>query len=161
MSETITADNLQVVVFSLCDDQAKKKEDYGVSIDQVREIRPLEAITKVPNTEAYVKGIMNLRGMIIPVIDVKEKLGLTNNNHSDQKSRILIAEVQGHLTGLLIDEVEQVMRVPIKDVETTLSGGLESIQYIRGIAKTDGRLIVLLDLVKLLSGTNLPTQGAT
>lgn len=156
MSETITTDNLQVVVFSLVDDKSKKKEDYGVSIDQVREIRPLEAITKVPNTESYVKGIMNLRGMIIPVIDVKEKLGLVNNNPSGQQSRILVSEIDGHLTGLLIDEVEQVMRVPIKDIETTLSGGLESLQYIRGIAKTDGRLIVLLDLVKLLSGTTMP-----
>ena len=126
----------------------------------MREIRPLDAITKVPNTKAYVKGIMNLRGMIIPVIDVKEKLGLGNTHHSDQKSRILIAEVQGNLTGLLIDEVEQVMRVPIRDVETLLSGGLESIPYIRGIAKTDGRLIVLLDLANLLSGANLPIPGA-
>ena len=160
MSKTITTNDLQVVVFSLYDDVTRKKEDYGVSIDQVREIRLLEAITKVPNTEVYLKGIMNLRGMIIPVIDVKEKLGLENNNHTDQKSRILIAEVQGHLAGLLIDEVEQVMRVPIKDVETSLSGGLESIPYIRGIAKTDGRLIVLLDLANLLSSANLPIQGA-
>lgn len=160
MSETITTATLQVVVFSLYDEQTQKKEDYGVSIDQVREIRPLEAITKVPHTEAYVKGIMNLRGMIISVIDVKEKLGLKNNNHSDQKSSILIAEIKGHLTGLLIDQVEQVMKVPIENVETTLAGGLESMPYIRGIAKTDGRLIVLLDLENLLSGISLTTGGA-
>ena len=154
MNQTISAENLQVVVFSLRDDKTKKKEDYGVSIEQVREIRPIEAITKVPNTQTFVKGIMNLRGMIIPVIDVKEKLGFSNGkNDTNQKSRILVGEVNGSLTGLLVDEVDQVMRIPLKDVENSLSGGLESIHYVKGIAKTEGRLIVLLDIARLLEGT--------
>ncbi len=149
MSETVVEGNLQVVVFSLVDQKISKKEDYGVSIEQVREIRPLESITKVPNAKSYVKGVMNLRGMIVPVVDVKEKLGFTGGETS-QKARILVADVKGKLTGLLIDEVDQVMRIPLKEVETNLSGGLESLAYINGVAKTSGRLVVLLDVAKLL-----------
>ena len=149
MSETIVEGCLQAVVFNLIDSKTNKKEDYGVSIEQVREIRPLESITKVPNAKSYVRGVMNLRGMIIPVIDVKEKLGFSNETKS-QKSRILVADVDGKLTGLLIDEVDQVMRIPLKEIETDLSSDLESLEYIKGVAKISGRLIVLLDIQKLL-----------
>lgn len=149
MSETIVEGCLQAVVFNLIDQKTNKKEDYGVSIEQVREIRPLESITKVPNAKSYVRGVMNLRGMIIPVIDVKEKLGFSNETKS-QKSRILVADVDGKLTGLLIDEVDQVMRIPLKEIETDLSSDLESLEYIKGVAKISGRLIVLLDIQKLL-----------
>ena len=157
MSETIVEEHLQAVVFSLVDTETKKKEDYGVSIEQVREIRPLESITKVPNAKSYVKGVMNLRGMIVPVIDVREKLGF-NSGLTSQKARILVADVKGKLTGLLIDEVDQVLRIPLKEIETNLSGGLESLEYIKGVAKTSGRLVVLLDMVKLLEhdGTTNP-----
>jgi len=149
MSETIVEGCLQAVVFNLIDQKTNKKEDYGVSIEQVREIRPLESITKVPNAKSYVRGVMNLRGMIIPVIDVKEKLGFSNETKS-QKSRILVADVDGKLTGLLIDEVDQVMRIPLKEIETDLSSNLESLEYIKGVAKISGRLIVILDIQKLL-----------
>ena len=149
MSETIVEGCLQAVVFNLIDQKTNKKEDYGVSIEQVREIRPLESITKVPNAKSYVRGVMNLRGMIIPVIDVKEKLGFSNETTS-QKSRILVADVDGKLTGLLIDEVDQVMRIPLKEIETDLSSNLESLEYIKGVAKISGRLIVILDIQKLL-----------
>ena len=152
MSQAVTSDSLQVVVFNLIDEKSTKKEHYAVPIEQVREIRPLEAITKVPNTEEYIRGIMNLRGKIIPVLDVKQKIGFSASSETNSKSSILIAEVDGSLTGLLIDQVDQVMRIPIKDVEP-MSGGLESISYIKGIAKTEGRLIVLLDIAKLLEGT--------
>jgi len=116
MSETIVEGNLQIVVFSLLDSKLHKKEEYGVLIEQVREIRPLESITKVPNAKSYVLGVMNLRGMIVPVIDVKEKLGFASDGTSSPKARVLVADVGGHLTGLLIDEVDQVMRITSKEV---------------------------------------------
>lgn len=153
MSETITEGNLQIVAFSLLDSKLNKKEEYGVLIEQVREIRPLESITKVPNAKSYVLGVMNLRGMIVPVIDVKEKLGFSSDGTSSPKARVLVADVGGHLTGLLIDEVDQVMRITSKEVETNLSGGLESLEYVKGVAKISGRLVVLLDMEKLLKDT--------
>lgn len=158
MSETVLEGNLQVVVFGLEDKKIGKKEDYGISIEQVREIRPLESITKVPKVKNHVKGVMNLRGMIIPVIDVKEKLGFSCEE-SSPKAKILVADVDGKLTGLLIDEVDQVMRIDAKEVETDLSGGLESLNYIKGIAKTSGKLVVLLDIVKFLDDGNQIADG--
>lgn len=157
MSETIIEGNLQIVVFSLLDSKLHKKEEYGVLIEQVREIRPLESITKVPNAKSYVLGVMNLRGMIVPVIDVKEKLGFSSDGTSSPKARVLVADVGGHLTGLLIDEVDQVMRITSKEVETNLSGGLELLEYVKGVAKISGRLVVLLDMEKLLKDTT-PVQ---
>ncbi|MDE1813124.1 MAG: purine-binding chemotaxis protein CheW [Thaumarchaeota archaeon] len=153
MSETIIEGNLQMIVFSLFDSKLHKKEEYGVLIEQVREIRPLESITKIPNAKSYVRGVMNLRGMIIPVIDVKEKLGFSSDGIISQKSRVLVADVNGNLTGLLIDEVDQVVRITSKEVETSLSGDLESLGYIKGVAKISGRLVVILDMEKLLEGT--------
>ena len=160
MSEIVVEGYLQAVVFNLIDKKTNKKEDYGVSIDQVREIRPLESITKVPNAKSYVRGVMNLRGMIIPVIDVKEKLGFSSGAAS-QKPRILVADVDGKLTGLLIDEVDQVMRIPLKEIETNLPGDLESLEYIKGVAKTSGKLIVLLDMQKLLRYDSSIPQSET
>lgn len=153
MSETVVEEYLQVVVFSLVNQETGKKEDYGVSIEQVREIRPIESITKIPNAKRYIKGVMNLRGMIVPIVDVREKLGF-NNGDPSSKARILVADVQSKLTGLLIDEVDQVMRIPMKEIETRLSGGLESLEYIKGVAKISGRLIVLLDIMKLLESNS-------
>lgn len=153
MSETIVEGNLQMVVFSLHDSKLHKKEEYGVLIEQVREIRPLESITKIPNAKSYVLGVMNLRGMIVPVIDVKEKLGFSSDGIISQKARVLISDVDGNLTGLLIDEVDQVMRITSKEVETSLSSDLESLGYIKGVAKISGRLVVILDMGKLLEDT--------
>ncbi|MBM2852277.1 MAG: hypothetical protein HW420_824, partial [Candidatus Nitrosotenuis sp.] len=102
-----------------------------------------------------VKGIMNLRGSIIPVIDVKEKLGLDSGvNTNSSKQRILVAEVNNSLTGLLVDEVDQVMRIQTKDIEPVPQGSLESRNYVKGIAKSDKKLIVLLDVTKLLEDSS-------
>lgn len=155
MSETIVEGTLQIVVFSLLDSKLHKKEEYGVLIEQVREIRPLESITKVPNAKSYVRGVMNLRGMIVPVIDVKEKLGFSSDVITSPKARILVADVGGKLTGLLIDEVDQVMRITSKEVDTSLTGGLESLGYVKGVAKISNRLVVILDMEKLLEDTTV------
>ncbi len=155
MSETIVEGTLQIVVFSLLDSKLHKKEEYGVLIEQVREIRPLESITKVPNAKSYVRGVMNLRGMIVPVIDVKEKLGFSSDGITSPKARVLVADVGGKLTGLLIDEVDQVMRITSKEVETSLTGGLELLGYVKGVAKISNRLVVILDMEKLLEDTTV------
>jgi purine-binding chemotaxis protein CheW len=146
------SDSMQVVSFNIIN--SGKKEDYAVPIEQVREIRAVEKITKVPHSEPYVKGIMNLRGSIIPVIDVKEKLGLDSGaNTNSSKQRILVAEVNNSLTGLLVDEVDQVMRIQTKDIESAPQGALESCNYVKGVAKINEKLVILLD-VGLLLGTN-------
>lgn len=149
MSTQVTSlDSFQAVTFALVDNN--KKEEYAIPIEQVREIRAVESITKVPKAKSYIKGIMNLRGLIIPVIDVKEKLGLEGlEKMNAAKQRILVAEVNGSMTGLLVDEVDQVLRLQTKDIESAPQN-LESHNYIKGIAKTNDKLIVLLDVVSLL-----------
>jgi purine-binding chemotaxis protein CheW len=150
-TQVASADTIQVVSFML-QNQAGKKEDYAIPIEQVREIRAVEKITRVPKSESHVKGIMNLRGLIIPVIDVKEKLGLGTQNASTTKQRILVTTIADSLTGLLVDEVDQVMRIQTKDIDSALQATSESHHYIRGIAKLDQRLIILLDAQILLLG---------
>jgi purine-binding chemotaxis protein CheW len=151
MAQAASTDSIQVVSFNIL--ASGKKEDYAVPIEQVREIRAVEKITKVPRSESHVKGIMNLRGLIIPVIDVKEKLGLSSEgNTNSSKQRILVAEVNGALTGLLVDEVDQVMRIQTKDIEQAPQGAFESYHYIRGIAKMNEKLVILLDVESLLVG---------
>jgi len=152
-TQVLTVDSFQAVTFCLVGGQ--KKEDYAIPIEQVREIRAVESITNIPNAKSYVKGIMNLRGLIIPVIDVKEKLGLTSEGQTNSaKQRILVIEVNGTQTGLLVDEVDQVMRIQTKDLESAPQTVLESHNYIKGIAKLSHKLVVLIDVVKLLSDSS-------
>jgi purine-binding chemotaxis protein CheW len=150
-TQVATTDTIQVVSFMLYN-QAGKKEDYAIPIEQVREIRSVEKITRVPKSESHVKGIMNLRGLIIPVIDVKEKLGLGAQNTNAAKQRILVTTIADSLTGLLVDEVDQVMRIQTKDIDSAPQTTSESHHYIQGIAKLDQRLIILLDAKILLLG---------
>jgi len=149
--QVASADTVQVVSFMLYN-QVGKKEDYAISIEQVREIRSVEKITRVPRSESHVKGIMNLRGLIIPVIDVKEKLGLGAQNTNTIKQRILVTTIADSLTGLLVDEVDQVMRIQTKDIDSAPQATSESHHYIQGIAKLDQRLVILLDAKVLLLG---------
>ncbi len=152
-TQMLSVDSFQAVTFCLVDKQ--KKEDYAIPIEQVREIRAVESITSIPNAKSYVKGIMNLRGLIIPVIDVKEKIGFVSEGQTNSaKQRILVIEVNGIQTGLLVDEVDQVMRIQTKDLESAPQTVLEAHNYIKGIAKLDQKLVVLIDVVKLLIDSN-------
>jgi purine-binding chemotaxis protein CheW len=157
--QVASADTIQVVSFML-QNQAEKKEDYAIPIEQVREIRSVEKITRVPKSESFVKGIMNLRGLIIPVIDVKEKLGLGSQGTTSVKQRILVANIGDSLTGLLVDEVDQVMRIQTKDIDSAPQATSESHHYIQGIAKLDQKLIILLDANVLLLGKKEEKQEA-
>lgn len=148
--ENVTADTLQVVVFSLVDAESKKKEDYGIPVENVREIRLLENITRVPNTPLHVKGLMNLRGKIIYVIDVKKLLGFSVSDEINVNSRILISEINGGLTGLLVDEVSDVLRISTKEIDYDMSTELKAERYFKGVIKIDEKLIILLDVHNLI-----------
>lgn len=156
MTQMATTDSLQVVSFSLVNHKNGKKESYALPIDQVREIRTIDEITQVPKAKSYVKGIMNLRGVIIPVVDIKDKLGFGKTEiTSKSKQRILVADINDSLCGILIDFVEQVMRIPQKDIGPAPTDAFEDYSYITGIAKTQGKLLVILDVKSLLSESEL------
>lgn len=144
-------DSSQILVFSLLDENTSKRMDYGVEVYQVQEIGLLENISRVPNAPPYVKGVMNLRGKIITIIDIKEKLGFQPIKVVDHSTRILIVGVGSMLAGLLVDEVDEVMRIPASQIEPNPSGVGDS-AFVKGIAKIQDRLVVIIDLKLLLEG---------
>lgn len=153
--ETIPIDSIQVVTFSLVNEITKKKENYAVPIEQVREIRNFTEITTVPKAKKFVQGIMNLRGLIIPVIDIKKRLGFGEIDIQNAKNyKIIIADVRDSIYGLIVDAVENVIQISPKEVEPVPSDSFESYHYIKGIAKTQGRLLVLLDIIALLEDSD-------
>jgi purine-binding chemotaxis protein CheW len=135
----------QLVVFDLASEQ------YGVDIADVREIMRMQTITKVPGAMIYIEGVINLRGKVLPVLDLRKRLGLYVGELTGE-SRIVVIDIEAGEVGVIVDAVTEVMRVPnvaIEGPSSMLSQG--NSDYLRGIAKLTDRLIILLDLNKLLS----------
>jgi purine-binding chemotaxis protein CheW len=137
----------QLVVFTLA------KEDYGVDIGTVREIIRMQSITKIPKTPDFVEGLINLRGKVIPVIDLRKRFGLVPGE-DDKDMRIVVVDVKGQDIGVIVDAVTEVLRIPADCVEPPASiiSSVES-EYLLGIAKLSDRLIILLDVRKVLSSS--------
>jgi len=135
---------LQLVTFNL------GNEEYAVAILKVQEINRMKEITRVPNAPPYVEGVINLRGKVIPVVNLRSKFGL-DNKENNEHTRIMIMDVQGITMGLVVDSVSEVLRIPSSTVEPTppMASNI-SAEFIKGIAKMDERLIILLDMDRLL-----------
>src|SRR6185503_7338376 len=126
-------------------------EEYGVDVRLVQEIIRVTEITPVPRAPQFVKGVINLRGRIIPVIDLKAKLAIGTVEESRQ-ARIVVVKVRERLMGLLVDGASQVLKVPVSSIEAAPDEVVEiDASYIRGVAKLETRLIILIDLPKVLS----------
>jgi len=141
---TVVPDIMQLVTFKL------GNEEYAVDILKVQEINRMKEITRVPNTPAYVEGVINLRGKVIPVVNLRSKFSLTEREN-DIQSRIMIMDIQGITMGLVVDAVSEVLRIPSNIVEPTpqMASNI-STEYIKGIAKLEDRLIILLDMDMLV-----------
>jgi purine-binding chemotaxis protein CheW len=135
----------QLVVLEL------SREMYGVEIGRVQEIIRTPAITRLPQTPELVEGVINLRGKVIPVVDLRRHFGLEHVERGTA-GRVVVVDVEGQIIGMVVDGVSEVLRVPAGAVDppSPLVTNHES-GYLRGIAKLDGRLILLLDLARLLS----------
>ncbi|MGY5148566.1 MAG: chemotaxis protein CheW [Candidatus Nitrosopumilus sp. bin_68KS] len=152
MSENeISNEMIQVVTFAITE-ESTKKGNYAIPIQHVKEIKTLGPITNIPKSKSYVKGVMNLRGKIIPVISVNEKLGIYESNKDHSKQRILVTDIDNVLTGLLVDEVNEVLRIDKKDIEIAPLEAFEDSRYINGIAKVNEKLYVIIDIPKFLGG---------
>lgn len=137
---------LQLVTFKL------GEEEFAVDIYKVKEINKMMDLTKVPNIPYYVKGVVNLRGRIIPVICLRAKMGLDQKEY-DSETRIIVVELEDKTIGFLVDEVKEVLRIPESITESPpdlVSSSIEA-DYITSIAKLEDRLIILLDLSKILN----------
>jgi len=131
------------------------RETYGVPIVSLHEIVRVPEITAVPDAPDYVEGVINLRGKIVSVIDLRKRLGEREVINS-RRNRILVVEHKGRLSGLIVDSASEVLKVPAEDVESSPmefeDGGLNCVT---GLGKYKGRLIVLLDMAKLLEYSSL------
>ena len=126
------------------------REEYGVDVRQVQEIRRTTEITSVPRAPEFIRGVINLRGRILPVLDLKRKLGL-GEVEDGRATRIVVVRVKERLLGLLVDGASQVLKVEVSRIEPAPEEVVEKGgDYIRGVAKLDDRLIILVDLERLL-----------
>lgn len=137
--------DLQAVVFML------NRAYYGVPILQVQEIVKMTEITELPNTPDFVQGIVNLRGKIIPIIDMRKRFGLPEET-MDENWKILILKEEDVLFGVMVDQISEVEKVPATLIEKPpkIVAGVNG-KFINGIAKTQNRLLILLDIAKILS----------
>ena len=137
-------EGIQVVAFKLRD------EEYGLSILNVQEIRNLTDITRVPFSADFIKGVINLRGSVLPVIDLKQRLGLEQMPYTE-KTRIVTVTVDDLHVGMLVDAVTEVITIDEKPVDPKKSlNGKENGKFISGIGNMDGRLIIMLDLHEII-----------
>ena len=126
------------------------RETYGVPIHLILEIVRVPEITAVPDAPEYIEGVINLRGKIVSIMDLRKRFG-EKQISSGRHNRILVMEVQGRLAGLIVDGASEVMKIPGSDVEPPPAVFSESgLQCVTGVAKHGGRLVVLLDMAKLL-----------
>ena len=144
MDEVQTTQELQLVVFRLA------QEEYGLPITKVQEINRLVPITKLPQTPSFVEGVINLRGRIIPVIDLRKRFHLGEKEESDD-TRIIIVEVDGQTVGVTVDQVTEVVRLPGNAVEPPPPAFILEAQYVNGVGKLDNRLLILLNIDKILT----------
>ncbi|MGD0052531.1 MAG: chemotaxis protein CheW [Vulcanimicrobiaceae bacterium] len=140
------AETVQVVSFKL------GSEEYGVEIAQVQEINRMVAVTHVPRAPQFMEGVINLRGQLIPIIDLRTRFGMQRAEHT-KNTRIVVTEIGAKRVGMVVDSVSEVLRLPVDAIEDApdMITGVDT-EYIRGVGKIEDRLIILLDLAKIITG---------
>jgi len=139
-------------------------EEFGIRVLKVREIIGVQEITNVPQTPAHIKGVINLRGKVVPVVDLRLKFGLPASEYT-QRTCIIVTQVQGEsgliLMGIVVDGVSEVLNLAAGEIEDTPDFGEEiSGQYLLGMAKVKGKVKILLDIDRVLSGQELHSLGS-
>ena len=131
------------------------RETYGVPITSLHEIVRVPEITAVPDAPDYLEGVINLRGKIVSVMDLRKRFGI-KQVALKKGNRILVVEHSGRLAGLIVDSASEVVKIPSEDVEAPPAAFQEGgLNCVTGLGKVRGRLIVLLDMSKLLAPANL------
>jgi len=143
---------------------ALDKEEYAIEILRVNQIIRLQEITAVPRTPSFVRGVINLRGMIIPIIDLRKKFSMSEHIDTERTCIVVIQLEQADKKvnmGVVIDEVREVLEIPACDIEATpdFGAGIDT-DFIMGIAKTGKNVKILLDISKVLTSTELKTLSS-
>ncbi|MCQ6280178.1 chemotaxis protein CheW [Bacillus sp. EB600] len=144
MGETLNSE-LKIIVFQL------KEKEYAIPVEQVRSIEKIQHITRVPGTASYIKGVINLRGVVTPIVDLRDRFGLNEGDYLDH-TRIIIAVLDGLDVGLIVDAANDVIDISKDSIEPPpeIVSGTE-VEYINGVVKLGKRLLILLDLEKVLN----------
>jgi purine-binding chemotaxis protein CheW len=143
VAENLVAD-LKVIVFQLND------KEYGVPVSQVKSIEKIMHITRVPHTNPFVKGVMNLRGVVTPLLDLRVRFGMGEQAYTEG-TRVIIVSIEDKEVGLIVDGANDVIDIPTSKIEPPPEVvGLEAEGYIDGVANLDKRLLILIDLHKIL-----------
>lgn len=139
-------EELQLVSFLL------GNEEFGADILMIQEIIRMVPITRVPNAPHFVEGIINLRGKVIPIIDLRKRLNVKSDLEPNRNTRIMVVRLDGKTTGFIVDAVSQVLRIPTSIIEPPpdVVAGVDS-EYIAGVSKLENRLLIILDFNKILS----------
>ena len=140
-----SGDVLQLAGFTL------GKEEFAVDILRIQEINRMVEITTVPKTPGFVEGVINLRGKVIPVIDLRKRFNLGVSEYT-KDTRIVVVDVDGKVVGIVVDAVSEVLRLPASTIDPPppIVAGIDS-EYIEGVGKLENRLLILLDLEKVLA----------
>ena len=136
-------------------------ETFGVPIKIVHEIVRVPEVTAVPDAVSYVEGVINLRGKIIPIVDLRKRFGASKVS-ADRKNRILVAKIGDTMVGLVVDAASEVLRLPESEIDappTTVFDGSDT-NYVTGVGKLNGRLIILIDLQKILNQNDIRRTNA-
>ena len=143
----LSGKTLQAVTFAL------GSEEYGVDIAQVQEINRMVTIINVPRAPQFMEGVINLRGQLIPIIDLRTRFGMERSERT-KNTRIVVTEIGNKRIGMVVDSVSEVLRIPVEQIEDApdLVAGVDT-EYIRGVGKMGDRLIIMLDLGRVISGS--------
>lgn len=135
------------------------RETFGVPINLVHEIVRVPEITSVPDAPAYVEGVINLRGKIVSIVDLRKRFG-EREIVPHKKNRILVAELEGKMVGLIVDAASEVLKIPPSEIDAPPNVFEENeVHYVTGVGKLNGRLIILVDLTKILERGELRRIG--
>ena len=146
IEDTTSGDELaQMISFAV------GEEDYGINIQTVKEVIRIREITQLPKASNFVKGVINLRGDVIPVIDLREKFGLQHEEYTDL-TRVIVVDVEEKSIGMVVDSVSHVIKISQNDIEPPppLVGGVSG-EYLKGVGKIGEKLIILINIEKILT----------
>ena len=133
------------------------EEEYGLEILKVREIIGLMDITSVPRTPGFIRGVINLRGKVIPVVDLRTKFGMETHQDTDETCIIVVdvaSDENADMMGILVDTVSEVLDIAVSEIEDTPTFGASvDMDFILGIGKVNGQVKILLDIDKVLTGS--------
>ncbi len=153
LESEMTGDGEQFLTFILAN------EEYGVDILRVQEIRGWDAVTEIPNTPPYIKGVINLRGTIVPIVDLRCRFGLEEVEYGPMTVVVVlkvINEERDRVMGIVVDAVSDTYSIPSDDIkEAPDFGGAVSVEFVQGLATVDEKMLILLDIDHLLNSGEL------